>query len=642
VALRGADGRPGWRVIAGRKEFNTPDVIARLADRSDPRGGVLVAADATPVVVSVYRRTVFPPRGKSAFRSWKRTVELAILAPVNGSAIRQGLEAGGLPLANVADVLDHLKRQVGIAPQELSQDGIRLIPGVPAPDLAPEPTQAPVVMATQAPQTPATGWLPPILHLPLITIICTLAGFGLAIAQWRHVAAQFRRTDGLVERIEADAYDRAMRDPLTGLHNRSGFKTRLDQAILNRAETGLLGVIYIDLDRFKEVNDSYGHDMGDKLLVAVTERLKTLCVRKETIARLGGDEFAVIVEGHPSTATIEALGETFSQELGKPFILSGTRIDIGGSVGVAVAPEDGTSAQELVRRADISMYRSKAAGRGQSHRFHPSMEDEVRRRTFLESELRFAIERNELDVFYQPVMASDGETLIGCEALLRWVHQSEGVISPALFIPIAEQSGMIGAISQWMMRKAMSDIKPHGGLSVALNVSPAQFKDAGLVQSVVDLSAETGMEIARIEMEVTEGVLVEDADTAVAIINAFREHGFRVSLDDFGTGYASLSYLKRFRFDKLKIDQVFVRNLSGGAGSGAIVHAVVALGRALGLAVQAEGVESLEHHIFLRAAGCQYLQGYYFGKPMSKTDFDAFAEKHARLPSYSLRRYASF
>jgi diguanylate cyclase len=225
------------------------------------------------------------------------------------------------------------------------------------------------------------------------------------------------------------------------------------------------------------------------------------------------------------------------------------------------------------------------------------------------------------------------------EALMRWKHHEEGWISPAVFIPLAEQCGLIGTISDFMMRKAMRDIQPLEGIALAMNLSPAQFKQENLVQSVMTIASESGMEIDRLEMEVTEGVLVDDADNAIMIIESFRKSGFKVALDDFGTGYASLSYLKRFRFDKLKIDQVFVQNLSIGSGAGAIVHAVVALGRALGLTVQAEGVENLEHHIFLRAAGCHTLQGYYFARPMSKADIDVFASKH-RTPALRYMRMA--
>lgn len=449
---------------------------------------------------------------------------------------------------------------------------------------------------------------------------------------------QRRITKAVILEVEENAYDRAMRDPLTGLHNRSGFKRRLDEIAKDLENGKTLGIVYIDLDRFKEVNDNNGHETGDLLLIAVTARLKALTGNKVIVARLGGDEFAAIVHGMDSAEEIEALGRAISADLGKPFIIGSTEVSIGGSVGVAVGPQDGTLASELVRRADISMYRAKAAGRGQSHRFHLSMEDDLRRRRFLEDELRHAIERDELTVFYQPYFRADGESIVGVEALLRWRHHKEGQISPAIFIPIAEQCGLISTISDWMMRHALRDIKRWPGLTLSLNLSPVQFRQKNLVASIKDLVDEAGVDVAAIELEVTEGVLVEDAESAVKIFNAFREQGFRLALDDFGTGYSSLSYLRKFQFDKLKVDQVFVRDLTIGSGARAIIHSVVVLGRSLGLSVQAEGIESLEHHIFLRAAGCHFLQGFYFAKPMSADDMDKFLNNRGNSSvSYAMR-----
>ena len=469
---------------------------------------------------------------------------------------------------------------------------------------------------------------PPAPPAPLAAVaamtLALVAFGGLALLGVR----QRKKTAHIVRGIELNAFDRAMRDPLTGLHNRSGFTARLDQAVEDCAAGSLFGVIYIDLDRFKEVNDSYGHETGDRLLVSVTARLREMCGEAATIARLGGDEFAAIVR-RPDPEEIVALGRRITVELGRPFHLNAVEIVIGASVGIAVAPEDGRESAELVRRADISMYRSKTSGRGQAQRFDSSMEDEIRRRKYLEGELRHAIERDELDVFYQPYFAVDGQTLVGVEALMRWRHREEGFISPGVFIPLAEQTGLIVEVSDWAMRKAMADVKSWPGLSLAINVSPVQFRRKDLVASIAALVADAGLDPGRIEIEITEGVLVEDADSAIALIAGFHEQGFKIALDDFGTGYASLSYLRRFKFDKLKVDQYFVKSLSVGSGGAAIIHSVVALGRSLGLTVQAEGVETLEHHIFLRASGCHYLQGFYFAKPMDSAAMNVFFEKHS-------------
>ncbi len=482
------------------------------------------------------------------------------------------------------------------------------------------------------------SWVNPMtatLHWVHLLPLVSLALVGVLLTILKSVRFQ-REATGLVADIERAAYDRATRDPLTGLHNRSGFKIRLDEAVAQRSGDQLVGVVYIDLDRFKEVNDGYGHEMGDKLLVAVTERLTALCGDHVMIARLGGDEFAAIVMQRRSPDEIVRLGEAISRELGQPFLLGTTEVVIGGSVGIAVAPEDGADSTELVRRADISMYRAKTGGRGQAIRFHASMEDEIKRRKFLEGELRHAVARGQLQVNYQPYLASDGDSLVGVEALMRWKHPTEGDISPGIFVPLAEETGLIVEIGEWMMRRAMTDALSWPGVHVALNVSPVQFRRKELVANTAQMADEVGIERARVEVEITEGVLMEDAEAAIEVIQGFRDAGFHVALDDFGTGYASLSYLRKFPFDKLKVDQAFVRNLGVTAGSAAIIHSVVALGRSLGMTVHAEGIETMEHHIFLRAAGCHHFQGYYFAKAMPKAEMDAYVARKQVAPSFRM------
>jgi diguanylate cyclase (GGDEF)-like protein len=471
------------------------------------------------------------------------------------------------------------------------------------------------------PDVPAPGAA--VFSLAALGLSVSFSALGIALG-WRFNA----RLPRVVKSIEARAFDRAMRDALTGLYNRSGFKMKLEEALEARDGDALVGVIYVDLDRFKAVNDGFGHEMGDKLLMAVTERMQGICSTVATIARLGGDEFAMIVHGCSTTEEIEELGRTISAQLGQHFFIDSTEISIGGSVGMVVAPEDGTDQAILVRRADIAMYRVKAAGRGQAIRFLASMEDEIRRRRFLEEELRHAIARDQLQVLYQPCMASDGETLVGVEALLRWHHPAEGTISPAEFIPLAEQTGLIVDIGEWVMRRALKDALDWPEIHVAVNVSPVQFRRPELLENTLSIVHETGIEARRVEIEITEGVLMEDAEAAIGMIKGFRDAGFSVALDDFGTGYASLSYLRRFPFSKLKVDQAFVRNLGVITGSAAIIHSVVSLGRSLGMLVHAEGVETLEHHIFLRAAGCHHFQGYYFGKPMPKSEIDKRVAKN--------------
>ncbi len=468
--------------------------------------------------------------------------------------------------------------------------------------------------------TPVIPFLLLVVPLILVTLISIICSIRIA----RSHAGSLR---SVVEEIEGRALDMAMRDPLTGLFNRAAFRRRLENAVAKRSAKELVGVIYVDLDRFKEVNDGFGHHAGDTLLSRVTDRLRELSTSDMTIARLGGDEFALIIERMVDEAEIEALGHEISRTLGQPFDLGDVEAMIGGSVGLAIAPIDANETTELVRRADIAMYRVKESGRGTCLRFDESMEDDARKRKSLEVDLRKALDRDELHVAYQPYFASDGETMVGVEALVRWTHPEQGLISPAVFIPVAEDSGLIHQLSDFVMRVAMTQALEWPDLTLAVNLSPVQFRRKETVGAILSLVEEIGIDPKRIEIEVTEGVLVEDADTAIRILKQFRDAGMHIALDDFGTGYSSLSYLRRFPFDKLKVDQSFVRNLGGGPGSAAIIHAVVSLGRALGLIVHAEGIESLEHHIFLRASGCHHLQGFYFARPMPPEDITKMAQK---------------
>ncbi len=490
----------------------------------------------------------------------------------------------------------------------------------------------------------ASGLVPSLQLLPAETAL-PLALAGTALAGFQTALAFRRWKKGLqaLALVESRARRRGITDPLTGLANRAGYRLTVEEALAKREAEQKLGIIYIDLDRFKEVNDNFGHEMGDKLLCAVTARLGEISEGRAVGARLGGDEFALLVDGCQTTEEIMSIGETISKRMGQPFMVANAELVIGGSVGVAIVPDDGLEFSELVKRADISMYRAKSAGRGTCIRFDSSMEDNVRQKKIMENEMRHAIERGEMRMVYQPVFAADGETIRGVEALVRWINPTLGVVSPGDFIPLAEETGLIASIGEWTVRRALRDAQDWPDIGLAVNVSPAQFRAPGLAQSIIDMVTESGIEPKRIEIEVTEGVLIRDADRAAATIKQFHDAGMRVALDDFGTGFASLSYLRRFQFDKLKIDQVFVQTLSsdrgGGSGSAAIIHNVVALGRSLGMTVQAEGVETLEHHIFLRAAGCHCLQGYYFARPMEKEAFDVFLVQKRGLGYENPSRY---
>lgn len=462
-----------------------------------------------------------------------------------------------------------------------------------------------------------------------------LAGILALSAVWIGIASRRKRREvhELVGEVEAQVYDVAMRDPLTGLLNRASFKRKLEALVAARTGNELIGVVYVDLDRFKQVNDGYGHLKGDELLCAVTERLRDLSAVGLTVARLGGDEFALIVEDRNTPESIMALAEQACENLGLPFQLGEVEALIGGSVGVSICPLDGEEHQELLRRADIAMYRAKTGGRSNTVRFDISMDNDVQELRALEADLRHAIERNEMSLAYQPFWASDGQTIVGVEALLRWNHPKRGQVSPAFFVPIAEEAGLIHEMGEWAIATAMRQTKPWGGVILAVNVSPMQFKRPGLADRIKEMLGETGFEPERLEIEITEGVLMDDAEAAVKFMRGFKEIGVHIALDDFGTGFSSLSYLRRFPFDKLKVDQSFVRALGSGPGTAAIIHSVIALGRALGMTVHAEGVETLEHHIFLRAAGCHHLQGFLFSRPLAAADMELLMASRTVRPA---------
>lgn len=454
-------------------------------------------------------------------------------------------------------------------------------------------------------------------------------------AVWIGIASRRKRREvhELVGEVEAQVYDVAMRDPLTGLLNRASFKRKLEALVAARSGNELIGIVYVDLDRFKQVNDGYGHLKGDELLCAVTERLRDLSDSGLTVSRLGGDEFALIVEDRNTPEAIMALAERACDCLGHPFQLGEVEAQIGGSVGVSICPLDGEEHQELLRRADIAMYRAKTGGRSNTVRFDISMDNDVQELRALEADLRHAIERNEMSLVYQPFWASDGQTIVGVEALLRWNHPKRGQVSPAFFVPIAEEAGLIHEMGEWAIATAMRQTRSWGGIILAVNVSPIQFKRPALAERIKELLGETGFEPERLEIEITEGVLMDDAEAAVKFMRGFKEIGVHIALDDFGTGFSSLSYLRRFPFDKLKVDQSFVRALGSGPGTAAIIHSVIALGRALGMTVHAEGVETLEHHIFLRAAGCHHLQGFLFSKPLAAAEMEVLLASRTVRPA---------
>jgi diguanylate cyclase (GGDEF)-like protein len=407
----------------------------------------------------------------------------------------------------------------------------------------------------------------------------------------------------------------AHHDPLTGLPNRAAFATQLGTVLDRSAAAGSsFAILCIDLDRFKEVNDLFGHSAGDLVLREVSDRLLT-AVKGEFIARLGGDEFTIIVQGSQQQTPGASIAESVLSAMSEHLEIDGHRIAVGVSVGVAIYPHDGTDATTLLSNADAALYRAKEEGRDTIRFFAVEMDQQLREKRSLQHDLRSALERGELRLFYQPQATTSGE-ITGFEALARWQHPKRGMVPPAEFIPIAEESSLIISIGEWVLREACAEAASWPRpLQIAVNLSPAQFKQGDLPTLVHSILLETGLSPSRLELEITEGVLIGDFSRAVSILRRLKVLGVRIAMDDFGTGYSSLSYLQSFPFDKIKIDRSFIAKVQSNHQSAAIVRAVIGLARGLEVPVVAEGVETREQLKFLTQEFCSEIQGYLIGKP---------------------------
>jgi diguanylate cyclase (GGDEF)-like protein len=423
----------------------------------------------------------------------------------------------------------------------------------------------------------------------------------------------------------------AHHDALTDLPNRASFNEQLGKTLARVAAAGeQFALLCVDLDRFKEVNDVFGHSIGDGLLREVARRLEGAAGAK-FIARLGGDEFALIAASGPQPASAAALGDSLLAAFEDDIDVDGQHLRIGLSIGVAVYPADGADIKTLICNADAALYRAKADGRGAMRFFEASMDKRLRERRALQHDLRSALERGELSLHYQPQARIGGE-ITGFEALARWRHPKHGAVPPMTFIPIAEESGLIIAISEWVLREACREAaswpKP---LQIAVNLSPIQFRHGDLPGMVHSILIETGLAPGRLELEITESVLINDLPRAVAMLRQLKSLGVRIAMDDFGTGYSSLSYLQAFPFDKIKIDQTFIANLKRSPQSATIVRAVIGLARGLDVPVVAEGVETNDQRAFLTEECCDNIQGYLIGRPRPIDDYAELLGRPTRM-----------
>lgn len=443
----------------------------------------------------------------------------------------------------------------------------------------------------------------------------------------------------ITERKEAErqTYRLAYFDSLTGLANRQSFQDRLGRDIERAThKSGKLAVLFMDLDGFKAINDTMGHNTGDLILQWVADRLRT-CVRpSDTLmrieaegsevefARLGGDEFTAILPDitHPDDAL--RVAHRIREQMRRPFLLDGREVVLTASIGIAVYPDDGEDAASLLKHADTAMYHAKDSGRDNCQYYSASLTQRAQQRLNLESNLRRALDRKEFHLVYQPQFDLASASIRSVEALIRWQHPVEGVISPADFIPLAEENGLIVPIGEWVLRTACNDAmrwrEAGMPLCVAVNLSPMQFRDPKLVATVLEILAETGLPPGLLELEVTEGAVMEDSDTTLRTLETLSLEGVQIALDDFGTGYSSMSYLKRMPLNNLKVDQSFVRGLPGDQDNHAIVRAILSLAKNLGFSVTAEGVETIEQARSLKDMACNTLQGYYFSRPVPASE----------------------
>ncbi|TAN46841.1 MAG: EAL domain-containing protein [Methylococcaceae bacterium] len=426
----------------------------------------------------------------------------------------------------------------------------------------------------------------------------------------------------------------AHHDPLTGLPNRLHLQIALEQSLaLARRERREVALMFIDLDRFKIINDTLGHNIGDGLLVQVAQRLKASVRESDLVARLGGDEFVVVLSGEPIAHAAVSVAEKILGTVSQPYQVESHALHTTPSIGISLYPQDGGGIDALMKSADTAMYHAKEAGRCQFHFYKEAMNRHNQERLTLENHLHQALELEEFLVYYQPQADVQSGRLVGAEALIRWQHPERGLLTPDAFIPTAEDNGLIMPIGEWVLRQVCRQIHAwrEAGLQppvIAVNLSARQFRQDNLVDCVRGILSEAGIAPASIELEITESAAMDRAETATAVFHALHELGVGIAIDDFGTGYSSLSYLKRFPVDKLKIDRSFIMDIPDDPNDAAIAQAIIHMAAGLGLQVVAEGVETEAQRDFLRQKGCDFLQGYWFDKPMPG---EAFAALLGRL-----------
>jgi len=575
----------------------------------DPKGAIRISeprrANDTdkPMRVAVIQRFLGRPA----------TVAATLIAPaqrIEGEVARETL-----PLVIAVKFVDEaMLAEIG---GRLQVNGLRVTEKL----LAPEGEYSHDLKDSQGHNILSLTWSPKRPGSEIVTsvipfIAVAFAGFALLAAL---IHGYMRRTAATIAQGEQRLRYLALHDPLCGLPNRNYFGERLE-AVTKDVRNGApaAAVFYIDLDHFKDVNDTLGHPVGDELIRNVTARLSGLLRAEDLVSRLGGDEFAVITTDGADVTALQRTADRIIATICAPYSINGHNILIGASIGIAVIDRKSEdAAADVMRYADMALYRAKNEGRNRACIYDAAMDADLSERKQLENDLRAAIAADQLRIVYQPIVNGSGDTILAVEALCRWTHETRGDIEPSRFIPIAEHSGLIIELGEWVLRRACIEAKSWPGITVSVNVSPLQFRRLDFVDTVERILADTEFNAEFLELELTESTLLGNVESAEVAMHRLKALGCRLALDDFGTGYSSLAYLRRFPFDKLKIDKSFVRSLERSPDAAAIVHAIVGLGRGLGMRVTAEGVETAEQQLFLRAAGVHSMQGYRFGRPGS-------------------------
>ena len=489
--------------------------------------------------------------------------------------------------------------------------------------------------ATVDPYLEGVRWLTLAVVLPCFAIVC-----GRISELRQRLVAMNEQLQEAIATIQTIS----TRDALTGLPNRASFSESLAHAIAaSEHPQRSVGVLFMDIDRFKYVNDTLGHDMGDRVLGESARRLLA-CVRTgDTVARLGGDEFGIVIEDFKSVADLTTVADKVLAAFQAAFVVDAHELALSASIGISAFPEDGKTAALLLSNADLALYRAKEQGRNRHSLFAADLNAASQERLALESALRHAVERQELELHYQPKIDLRSGRVTGVEALVRWRHPQRGLLSPDRFIPLAEEIGAIVPMGLWTLRHVCERIKawqslPGGAVPVAVNLSASQFHQPTLPGDLAALLQQTGIAPQMLEIEITESMVMHDPDSALAVMESIRDMGSRLAIDDFGTGYSSLGYLKRFPIDRLKIDRMFIRDLPHNAGDIAITRAVIAMAHSLRMSVVAEGVEEESQYELLRREGCDEYQGYYCRPPLPETDLLKFLAEERSQPARVLRQ----